>query len=397
MSYSGTYHENNFQYLDADTDLKQFCTELSGAGYLVIDTEFLRENTYYPELCLIQLKYQDKLACVDTQTIKDLSPLSQILHSPDVTKVFHAGSQDMEIFVMLNKQAPSPVFDTQIAAPLLGYQEQIGYGNLVKEALGVTLPKAHTRADWSRRPIPEKQLQYALDDVIHLETLYLDLRARLEKHKRLSWLDTEFSEMCQMEKYNKPARNMWQKLRAAQTLKGEELATLQALAEWRELHARESNRPKTWILKDDAIADLARHRPSTRKELGHIRSLMPRTRDKLGDKLLAVIQEAASREAIPLPDFIRKRKPGKNANVSIDALTAVVSAIALENQINPTLLATRKQIQECVATGDSSPLTGWRSALLGEHIEDFLNGRKVIAYEGQKTRLVSIPPSSLEH
>ena len=391
MSYSGTYEERSFQYLDRDADLKQFCEELSGASYLTIDTEFLRENTYYPELCLIQLKYEDKLACVDTQAIKDLSPLSALLQAPDVTKVFHAGSQDMEIFVMLNKQAPSPVFDTQIAAPLLGYQEQIGYGNLVKEALGVTLPKAHTRADWSRRPIPEKQLQYALDDVIYLETLYLDLRERLEKHGRLAWLDTEFEEMCQMEKYNKPARHMWQKLRAAQTLKGEQLATLQALAEWRELYARESNRPKTWILKDDAIADLARHRPSSINELEHIRSLAPRTRDKLGDKLLAVIEDAASREAIPLPDFVRKQKPGKHAAVSIDALTAVVSVIALENNINPTLLATRKQLQECVASGDSAPLTGWRRSLLGKPVDDFLNGRSSIVYEGQKTLLIATP------
>ena len=387
MSYSGTYEEKSFQYLDTDADLEKFCEELSGASYLAIDTEFLRENTYYPELCLVQLKYEDKLACVDTQTIKDLAPLSAILHADDVTKVFHAGSQDMEIFVMLDKQAPSPVFDTQIAAPLLGYQEQIGYGNLVKEALGVTLPKAHTRADWSRRPIPEKQLQYALDDVIYLETLYLDLTSRLEKHGRRSWLDTEFAEMSEMEKYNKPARHMWQKLRAAQTLKGEQLATLQALAEWRELHARESNRPKTWIMKDDAIADLARHRPTSKKELEHIRSLAPRTRDKLGDKLLAVIKDAATREPVPLPDFVRKQKPGKHAAVSIDALTAVVSVIALENNINPTLLATRKQLQECVTSGGSSPLTGWRRALLGEPVDDFLNGRTAIVYEGDKTRL----------
>jgi len=361
------------------SDLVDFCKALSGGDFIAIDTEFLREKTYYPELCLVQIKQGEHLACIDTIAIDDLSALIALMNNQSITKVFHAAAQDMEIFVMLDKKAPAPIFDTQVAAPLLGYQEQIGYGNLVKEVLGVTLAKTHTRADWSRRPIPSQQLHYALDDVIHLEDLYLKLCEKLKARGRLEWLVPEFEDMSLMERYNKPAKHQWQKLRAAQQMKGQQLATLQALAEWRELYARESNKPKSWVLKDDALADLAKQRPNSLKELSHVRSINSRTQEKLGEKILTVIADAAERKPEPLPAYAKTAKPTAHQAVTTDALTALVSAIALQHDVNPTQLATRKQLQSMVMNGNSDAVTGWQKAILGSTIDEFLSGKIFIS------------------
>ena len=375
MSNTAQYETHQYQFIDTAADLESFCSALSGGDFIAIDTEFLREKTYYPELCLVQIKQGDHLACIDTLAIKDLSALIALMNNQSITKVFRAAAQDMEIFVMLDKQAPAPIFDTQVAAPLLGYQEQIGYGNLVKDVLGITLAKTHTRADWSRRPIPDKQLHYALDDVIHLEELYLTLREQLTARGRLEWLAEEFKDMSTMERYNKPAKLQWQKLRAAQQMKGQQLATLQALAEWRELYARESNKPKSWVLKDDALSDLAKQRPNSLKELSHVRSVNSRVQEKLGEKLLAVIADAADRKPEPLPAYIKTAKPTAMQVATTDALTAVVSAVALQHDVNPTQLATRKQLQNMVIDGNSDAVVGWQKAILGSTIDEFLSGK----------------------
>ena len=197
-----------------------------------------------------------------------------------VTKVFHAASQDQEIFYQLSRKVPTPLFDTQIAAPLLGYNEQIGYGNLVKEHLGVELAKSHTRADWTRRPLPEAQISYALDDVIYLEQLYLDFHAKLESLGRLDWLRPEFAEWERPERYEQPAGERWKKIRNIQRYKGPALSVIQKLAEWRELKARELNLPRNWLMKDDVLLSLAQQLPDSDAELGHIRSLDRKTRER---------------------------------------------------------------------------------------------------------------------
>ena len=392
MSHTGEYNNSGYQYIDRASDLAALCSKLEAAPYIAVDTEFLRENTYYPELCLVQVKHEDTLACIDTPAIgpSGLGPLSELLTNDAITKVLHSASQDMEIFFMLDKRPAAPVCDTQVAAPLLGYAEQIGYGNLVKEVLSVTLAKAHTRADWSRRPIPDNQLHYALDDVIYLEQLYLKLRKRLEKAGRLEWLDNDFADLSRPERYNKPAKNMWQKLRSAQFLKGSQLATLQALAEWREITARETNRPRTWILKDDALADLAKQRPTSIKELSHLRSIGARTRDQHGQQLIELIDANANAEPVPLPEFVKKKKLDPAAQSAIDVLTAVVSIKALENNINASQLASRKVLEACWSAGDSSPLSGWQLALLQIDIDNCLKGRAAPAIHNGKGMIVDL-------
>ncbi|MFT6302930.1 MAG: ribonuclease D, partial [Pseudomonadales bacterium] len=212
------------QYIDTPEALAVLCTALRTRPYVAIDTEFLRERTYRPELCLVQVKHEELLACIDTIVIEDLSALSELLLDESVVKVFHAASQDLEIFYLLTKKVPAPLFDTQIAAPLLGYNEQIGYGNLVNEHLGVELAKSHTRADWTRRPLPDKQIEYALDDVIYLEALYVDMHAQLTQQHRLAWLQPEFAEQAKVEKYDQPAGERWKKIRNIQRYKGPTLS-----------------------------------------------------------------------------------------------------------------------------------------------------------------------------
>jgi len=346
MSHSGQYESHQYTYIDTASDLENFCNALGGGDFIAIDTEFLREKTYYPELCLVQIKQGEHLACIDTMAIGDLSALSNLMHNQSITKVFHAAAQDMEIFVMLNK-----------------------------------------KADWSRRPIPTQQLHYALDDVIHLENLYLSLCEKLKARGRLEWLTPEFEDMSSMDRYNKPAKHQWQKMRAAQQMKGQQLATLQGLAEWRELYARESNRPKSWVLKDDALADLAKQRPNSLKELSHVRSINSRTHEKLGDKILTVIANAANRKPEPLPAFVKTAKPTAHQTVTTDALTAIVSAIALQHDVNPTQLATRKQLQSIVTNSNNDAITGWQKAILGSTIDDFLSGKISISSNNSKVIL----------
>lgn len=391
MTQSATYQQSEYLLIDTASDLKKFCDSISRQDYIVVDTEFLREKTYYPELCLVQLKQRERLACVDTLAIDDLSALRDLMLDETLTKVFHAASQDMEIFVMLFKQAPAPVFDTQVAAPLLGHQDQIGYANLVKAVLNINLGKAHTRADWTRRPLPEQQLQYALDDVIHLETIYLNLQQQLEEKGRLHWLNDTFAEISDSKKYDRPASQQWQRLRAASQMKGQQLATLQALAEWRELQARERNKPKNWVLKDDAITDLAKQRPTSRAELSHVRSVTKPIVDKLGDKLVAVIADAGDREPQPLPEFIRQEKPDAATQVSIEALTAVVAAVANDNDIHPSQIASRKDLHQCVITGSGDPLGSWQRTLVGDAIEQFLSGESVLGFDNGKVVILSKP------
>jgi len=268
--------------VDTDDGLVVLCESLADAPYLVLDTEFLRERTYRPELCLVQVKYQDVLACIDTQAVKNLQPLFDLLHNRNIEKVFHAASQDLEIFYLLSKKVPGPLFDTQVAAPLLGYNEQIGYANLVNEHLDIELSKSQTRADWTRRPLSESQIQYALDDVIYLETVYLSMKAELAKAERLNWLDEDFANAEDPDKYEQPAKLRWRKIRNIQRYKGPTLSIIQALATWRELKAREINQPRNWLMKDDVLCTLAQQKPDSDKELSHIRGLDRKTRDRFG-------------------------------------------------------------------------------------------------------------------
>ena len=378
-------------YIDTPEALATFCAALKGAPYIVLDTEFLRERTYRPELCLVQLKHGEHLACIDTIALGDLAPLVALLDDASVVKVLHAASQDLEIFWLMNRRVPAPIFDTQLAAPLLGHSEQIGYANLVRERLEVDLAKSHTRADWTRRPLPPEQIDYALEDVIWLEKLYLDMRGELESLGRLEWLAPEFAAAEDPAKYDQPAAERWKKIRNVQRYKGPTLAVLQSLAEWRELTARQRNLPRNWLMKDDVMAALAQQRPDSDAELGHVRGLDRKTRERHGEALLALIGEAAGRTPEPLPKSIRKKKLDAALLARVQLLDAWVHQRGADLGIAPGLLAPPKLLERVVTGEGRAALGGWREPLLGEDVEALLEGRGALARgEGGGLALVEL-------
>jgi len=370
-------------YIDTADALSAFCARIASAPYIAIDTEFLRERTYRPELCLVQVKHDDQLACIDTLALDDLGPFVAILDDPAVVKVLHAASQDLEIFWLMNRRVPAPIFDTQVAAPLLGHGEQIGYGNLVNERLDVELAKSHTRADWTRRPLPPEQIDYALDDVIWLEKLYLSMRDELESLGRLDWLAPEFAAAEDPAKYDQPAAERWKKIRNIQRYKGPTLAVIQALAEWRELTARQRNLPRNWLMKDDVLLALAQQRPDSDTELGHVRGLDRKIRERHGAELVTLIGEAATRTPAPVPPFAKKRKLDAGLAARVQLLDAWVHQRGLELGIAPGLLAPPKLLERMVTGDGRGALAGWREPLLGEDLAALLDGRSALAAGGK--------------
>jgi ribonuclease D len=363
------------RYIDSPAALRDLCAQLRGDPWLALDTEFLREKTYYPKLCLLQVATPELVACIDPLALEDLSPLLDVIYQGGITKVLHAARQDMEIFFHLRNALPSPLFDTQIAALLLGFPDQIGYGNLVKETLGIELEKLHSRTDWSRRPLSDEQIRYAAEDVFYLAQVYRHLVEKLSGLGRLDWLSEDFERLTQVELYNNDPAQAWLKVRGSNRLKGAGLAVLQALAEWREALARDQNRPRGWLLRDDELVEIARHLPVTPTALGAIRGLHERFIDKYGTRLLELVAEA--RRHAPKPpsstEFPARLSPLQEALV--DAMMAVVRVSGAENALNPAVLASRKQLEQLAnGASDSEVLHGWRGQLVGKRLQALLGG-----------------------
>jgi len=362
-------------YIDTPDALATFCARLREADWFALDTEFLREKTYYPKLCLLQIATPAEAACIDPLALPDLAPLLELLVNPDITKVMHSGRQDMEIFYHLAGVPPAPVFDTQLAAPLLGHADQIGYANLVREVLGVTLDKLHTRADWSLRPLTHDQLRYAADDVIYLVDVYLRLRERLEQQGRLAWLEDDFRQLASAELYESPPQRAWLKVKGANRLKGPALSALQSLAAWREQLAQDKDLPRGWLMKDDVMIDLARQRPATQEAMAAIRGLGERLVQRNGPELLLLIEQAAQRRPEPFPETGSRDRLDPDQDALVDVMMAVVRISAEEHSLNHATLATRKQL-EALVLGDHTGgvMQGWRRRLIGERLQLLLEG-----------------------
>jgi ribonuclease D len=367
---------NNYILVENEDALIEICNEFKGSSWLAIDTEFEREKTFYPELCLIQVANADIVAIIDPIVLGNIQTLFDLLYDTSITKVFHAARQDIEIFFNLQKKIPEPIFDTQIAAPLIGYDEQMGYANLVNKMLRVELSKAHTRTDWKRRPLQQAQLQYAADDVIYLGQLYTLLKSKLEEHARLDWLDGDFSALSDPNLYEPDPETVWVKNRSAKRLKGKKLSALQHIAAWRERLARTENRPRNWLLKDDAIADIAQLQPKTLADLNRLKSLNDRFIQKHGSEILKLIDVAEQQEPAPLKGTASRKSLNLQQEAKVDALTAIVRLTADANKLHPNILASRKELEKFVQ-GDSESLLlkGWREQLVGNELKDFLAGK----------------------
>ncbi len=362
-------------FIDTPAELARLCAQLRGRPWLTLDTEFIRERTYRARLCLVQVASEEVVACIDTQALDDLSPLLDLLFDPATTKVLHAARQDLEIIHDLaDGRVPGPVFDTQIAATLAGFGDQVGYAELVRRLLGIELDKSQARTDWSARPLDPEQLKYAADDVRHLRSVYARLRERLEASGRLAWLQDDFAALVDPETYRNDPESAWRKVRGANQLRGHQLAALRALAAWREREAAAADRPRRWVIDDAALLALARSAPIRREQLGKVRGLGEGLIRRHGSDLLDLIR--AAREAGA--DAGRPPRPRPLAaaeEASVDALMALVRLQAHRHEVAAATLATRRDLEALVRGERDLPLLrGWRHGLVGDQLERFLAG-----------------------
>ena len=365
-------------------ELIEFCDYLSKQEWIAIDTEFLREKTYYPQLCLIQIATIEQCACIDPLVLPELTPLQQILNNSNIVKVMHAGRQDLEIFYYLNQQIPQPIFDTQLAAPVLGLAEQIAYGKLISAILDIHLEKGHARTDWSQRPLSPAQLDYAANDVIYLAQAYLKMREQLIKANRMSWLDEEFAALTQVALYENPPEHAWQRIKSLQKLKGQQLTVLQQLASWREKLAKQKNIPRNWICRDDTLFDIALLCPRNSAALKQIRSVNDNFFSRNEHKILELVEQGLALPPLPKPGKF-SFKASNDTLALVDALQAISILIAEKEKLNPSLLAPRKALEQFVQSDDQSlVLQGWRKRLLADKFTKFINGEVVLKVEGKK-------------
>lgn len=375
-------------YIDTPEQLAALCEQLRRHDWLTLDTEFLREKTYRSRLCLLQVANPDVIACVDPLAV-DLSPLLDVLYDPSITKVLHAAHQDLEIFHDIRGAVPTPIFDTQIAATLLGQGEQIGYGNLVKAVLDIDLDKAHARADWCQRPLDAAQLDYAADDVRHLREVYLKQKQQLEEMGRSEWLQSDFDEMSDPARYSNPPQDAWQRLKGSNRLKGVQLAVLQALAGWREEQAQQSDRPRRWIVKDEVLLDMAKLMPPSIDKLRRIRGLEDGTVQRHGETLLKLIAAARSlpKEEWPAAKSGKRLSPQKEPLV--DLMMALLRERCQQQNISPGAVGGRRELELLLLGERDIPLLhGWRAAIAGQALLQLLQGKLALMVEKDRIQVI---------
>ena len=372
-------------------DLVPLVERLSKHPFVAVDTEFMRENTYWPDLCLIQIASPEEAAAIDPKADLDLTPLLDLMvKNTDVVKVFHAGGQDLEIIYNLTGKTPLPLFDTQIAAMALGHGEQVGYSNLIESMLGHNIDKGARFTDWSRRPLDKRQIDYAIADVTHLATVFPKLLARLKKTGRGGWLDEEMERLANPLSFAFEPEDAWKRLKLP-SRNPAVLGRLKALAGWREIEARTKNIPRGRIVKDDTLGELSAHPPKTQDDLGRVRGLSAgwRTND-IGARLMAALEESKPLEPSEMPDR-EPRRPGltKDAVLVSDLLKLLLKIRAKEAGVAPRLIA-RSDDLEALAAGvrkDIAILQGWRFEEFGRDALDLVEGRLGFAIENGKLKM----------
>lgn len=393
-------YPNSIVYIDTDTKLESFCNEFSNSDWLAIDTEFLREKTYYPKFCLLQIANLSRVACIDPIVLSDLEPLFDLLYDPAITKIFHAGRQDLEIFHNLKGSLPKPIFDTQIAAPLLGYSEQMGYANLVYEMLGIRLGKTHTRTDWSQRPLSREQLRYASDDVVYLAQIYPKMKKKLTALNRMDWLIDDFCELTQPKLYINPPEQAWHRIRGAKKLSSKALMALKHLAKWREDIACREDLPRSWIIKDELLINLARMQPKNQHQLKSLRGIHEKTIRKYGDIILKTIETSENQSIEPVISNDQTPKKTAQQDALINFLMGIVHQRAIEHSLNPGVLAPKKDLERLVfGMGNSRILEGWRKKIVGLELSAILNGEQTIHIENGRLKMspkIETPIRSVE-
>ena len=371
-------------------ELEAVIAQFEAAEFVTVDTEFIRETTYWPELCLIQIATPDVSALIDPLSPAiDLGPFFRLMGNEKVIKVFHAARQDIEIIFNRGGLIPHPVFDTQVAAMVCGFGDSVSYDQLVQKITGAHLDKSSRFTDWRHRPLSDRQLDYALADVTHLIGVYQHLTAELEREERGHWLNEEMEILTSRETYDPHPEDAWKRLKM-RIRKPQELAVLQAVAAWREREARERNVPRGRIVKDDAIYEVAQQQPRDATALARLRTT-PKgwERSASATALLAVVNEALSVPKEQLPKLPRSPQAAEGSNAAAELLKVLLRLVAEKKGVAAKVLASSDDIDRIATEGDQADvpaLHGWRREVFGEQALKLVRGQIAIKFD--KRRIV---------
>lgn len=376
------------QVITTTENLNAFCETLKGVEFITLDTEFMREKTYYPKLCLVQVSGPDKNAVAVDPLAEDidLSSLYAILEDPSVLKVLHSGRHDLEIFYIKTEKVVTPVFDTQIAAMVCGYGDSVGYETLVRTITDQQVDKSSQYTDWAQRPLTEKQITYALGDVTHLCDVYLHLREELKKRGRSEWLTQEKEILQNPDTYKNDPDKAWERIKI-RSPKAKNLAILHALAAWRETQAQDRDIPKSWVMRDEVLADIARQAPQNQKQLAKVRTFSKDMAEgKVGTRMLKLITKALDTPKETWPKPKEKKNIPSHAHATVDVLKMLLKIQSNEHQVAPKLIANSDDI-EAIALDDNADvpaLQGWRRDIFGADALALKHGKLAIGLKNGK-------------
>jgi len=367
-------------------DLAAVCTRMARHPFVTVDTEFLRETTYYPLLCVAQMASPDEAAVIDVLAPGiDLAPFFALMANEKVVKVFHAARQDIEIVWNMAKTIPHPIVDTQVAAMVLGYGDSISYDQLVQRITGDTLDKSNRFTDWTRRPLSDAQIVYAVSDVTHLRDVYLKLAEDLEKRGRSNWVEAEMDILTSPDTYRADPERAWERLKS-RVRKPKELAVLIEVAAWREREAQTRDVPRGRVIKDELIGDIAVQAPTTIERLGHLRSL-PKgfERSRWGEQIVDAVKRGLERDQKSLPRLERFR-PAPNGAATVELLKVLLRMTAERHSVAAKVIATVDDLDRIAADdeADIPALKGWRRELLGEKALALKHGRLALSVDNGK-------------
>jgi ribonuclease D len=382
--------------LVTDTDtLAALVARLRAEPYVTVDTEFMRERTYWPELCVVQLAGEREVAVIDALT-PDLAPLGELLSDPAVVKVFHAARQDVEIFLLKFGAVPQPLFDTQVAAMVAGFGDQVSYDGLVRAFANAHIDKAHRFSDWAARPLSPAQIAYAASDVTHLRRVYMGLRQRLEREGRMEWVAEEMAVLAEPSTYRQDPETAWERLRP-RTSNRRFLGLLRAVAAWREREAQRINIPRQRLVKDETLLEIAATAPTTPADLARARGISEGfAKGKSGASLLAAVQAAKALPDSELPEAPRERGGPPPSPALVALLKVLLAAKSEESHVAPKLLASSEELDRLAAEDepDLPALHGWRREVFGEAALALKAGRLALGVQGRRVKLIEADSAS---
>ena len=381
------------QLITTQAELSAFCDSIADGRYITVDTEFIRDKTYFPKLCLLQMAGVDAAAVIDPLAPGiDLAPVFKLMQKASLTKVFHAARQDIEIFYLLSGKIPNPIYDTQVAAAVCGYGESVGYETLVNNIVGQELDKSSRFTDWSARPLSEKQLHYAISDVTHLRVIYDELSKKISETGRTSWIDEEHAYLTDPAIYQNDPQDAWQRLKFGH-MRPKHLAALRELAKWREIEARKADVPRGRIIKDETLVELASMMPRKEADLMRMRGIDKHLSKSKIDIILECVQTALALPPADYPQVKHHKKPSENITSAVAMLQLLLKVKADVHGIASSMIAGKDDL-EAIALGkqETPALQGWRYEIFGAQAAALMQGKLKLSLNPKNKQVVFEEP-----